>query len=113
MSIRMEQRDYVTEDGSVASVRGGSALLSDVLFRLSARRGGFVLMPEFGSRMYLLRREKPSLRSALALQYAAEALEELSELEVTGAEVSEVDERLRVQVELTWQGEPLTVEWEV
>lgn len=113
MSIPMEQKDYGTDGGSVASVRGGNALLSDVLFRLSARRGGFALMPEFGSRMHLLRREKPSVRSALALQYAAEALEELSELAVTGAHVTEEGERLRVRVELSWQGEPLAVEWEV
>ena len=76
MSIQMDRKDYVAEGGSVASVSGGSALLSDILFRLSARRGGFVLLPEFGSRMHLLRHEKPSARAALARQYAVEALAE-------------------------------------
>lgn len=113
MSIQMDQKDYVADGGTVASVSGGSALLSDVLFRLSARRGGFVLMPEFGSRMHLLRREKPSARAALARQYAVEALAALTDVEVTDAAVSAEGEVLRVQVELTRQGEPLAVELEV
>ena len=113
MSIQMDQKDYVADGGTVASASGGSALLSDVLFRLSARRGGFVLLPEFGSRMYLLRREKPSARAALARQYAAEALADLTDVEVTDAAVSAEGEVLRVQVKLTRQGEPLAVELEV
>jgi phage gp46-like protein len=113
MSIQMDRKDYVAEGGSVASVSGGSALLSDILFRLSARRGGFVLLPEFGSRMHLLRHEKPSARAALARQYAVEALAELTDVEVTDAAVTAVGEGLLVQVELCWQGEPLAVELEV
>ena len=88
-------------------------MLGDVLFRLSARRGTFVLLPEFGSRMHLLCREKPSARAALARRYAVEALEDLTDVEVTDAVVSQVGEALRVQVELTRQGEPLAVELEV
>lgn len=113
MSIQMDRKDYVAEGGTVASVGGSSALLSDVLFRLSARRGGFVLLPELGSRMHLLRHEKPSARDALARQYAVEALAELTDVEVTDVGVAAADEGLLVQVELTWHGEPLAVELEV
>ncbi len=114
MSIQMDQKDYVADGvGSVVSVSGGNALLSDILFRLSARRGGFVLMPEFGSRMHLLRQEKPSAWSALACQYAAEALEELTDVTVTDAAVTAAGNRLNVRVDLSWHGEPLAVELEV
>lgn len=113
MSIQMDRKDYVAEGGSVASASGGSALLSDILFRLSARRGGFVLLPEFGSRMHLLRHEKPSAWATLARQYAVEALEELTDVEVSDANVTAVGEGLLVQVELSWRGEPLAVELEV
>lgn len=113
MSIQMDRKDYVAAGGSVASASGGSALLSDILFRLSARRGGFVLLPEFGSRMHLLRHEKPSARAALARQYAVEALEELTDVEVTDAKVTPAGEGLLVQVELSWRGAPLAVELEV
>lgn len=114
MSILMDQRDYVADGaGSVASVSGGNAVLSDILFRLSARRGGFVLMPEFGSRMHLLGKEKPSARAVLAQQYAAEALADLDDVTVTGAAVTTGGDRLKVKVELAWQGETLTAELEV
>ena len=43
-------------------------------------------------------------------EYAVEALEDLTDVEVTDAAVTAVDEGLLVQVELSWQGEPLAVE---
>lgn len=105
--------DYVPDgQGSVLSARGGDAVISDVLFRLSARRGGFPLMPELGSRMHCLRWEKPSARTALARQYAVEALSGVDGVAVTDAVVSVAGDRLQVRVELLWQGQPLAVELE-
>ena len=75
MSMLLENRDYVPDGaGSVRTVEGAEAVLSEALFRLTARRGGFAPLPELGSRMYRLREERPSRREALARQYAAEAL---------------------------------------
>ena len=114
MSICMRGKDSLPDgQGSVASVSGDSALLEDVLFRLTAKRGGFDLLPEFGSRMYLLCRERPSSRSAMARQYAMEALADLRDVEVIGATVTQQGERLQVQVELARKGEALTAELEV
>ena len=105
--------DYVPDgQGSVLSARGGDAVICDVLFRLSARRGGFPLMPELGSHMHRLRWEKPSARTALARRYAVEALSGLKDVAVTDAAVSVAGDRLWVQVDLLWQGQPLTVELE-
>lgn len=110
----MEQKDYAADgSGSVASATGGSAVLNDILFRLTARRGAFPLLPEFGSKMYLLQREKPSRRTALARQYAAEALGELTNVTVTDAAVIPREDGIAVRVELVWQGEALSVELEV
>lgn len=113
MSLLLKNRDYTSnEQGSVTSVSGGEALLNEVLFRLSARRGAFPLMPELGSRLYLLRNEKPSDWGTLAGQYAAEALADLDGVTVTGAAVTAEGDRLNIRVTLTWQGEALTVELE-
>lgn len=113
MSLLLKNRDYTSDGrGSVASVSGGEALLNEVLFRLSARRGGFPLMPELGSRLHLLRSEKPSDWGTLAGQYAAEALADLDGVTVTGAGVTAEGDRLNIRVDLTWQGEALTVELE-
>lgn len=113
MSLLMERGDYVPNGaGSVTTVTGGQAVLNEALFRLTARRGGFPLLPAMGSRMYLLRREKPSRREALARQYAVEALEDMRDVLVTGVTVSAGDDSMELRVELTWQGEKLNVEWE-
>lgn len=113
MGLLIKDRDYVKAGDSVTSVSGGEGLVNEVLFRLTARRGSYPLMPELGSRLYLLRREKPSDWQSLACQYAAEALKELSDLTVLRAGVTRSDDGLWVTVELEWRGELLSVECEV
>ena len=110
MSLLLQNRDYADDgNGGVAVVQDGDELLGEVLFRLSARRGSFPFLPELGSRMHLLRRVKPSEQESLALQYAAEALEDLTDVTVTGASVRQEDGAFRVIVELLRQGTRLAV----
>lgn len=109
----MNHKDYAPDGaGSVVSAEGGNDILNGILFRLTARRGGFVLLPELGSRMYLLPSAKPSQRAALARQYAAEALADLPDVTVEDAAVTPSETGLNIRVELTWQGEALSVELE-
>lgn len=113
MGLLLEHRDYVPNGmGSVTGTAGGEDLLNEVLFRLTARRGGLPFLPELGSRMYLLRNEKPSDWQSLARQYAAEALSGLNDLAVTQARVTQEGDRLWVAVDMEWRGTPLTVECE-
>ena len=95
-------------------LEGAEALLQRVLFRLTARRGQFPFLPELGSRLYQLGREKPSAREALALQYVTEALAQESELAVTGVELTETTPgRAALRTDLNWRGAPLSVAVEV
>lgn len=111
MSLLLKQRDYVADgNGGVAAVRGGEALLNEALFRLTARRGSFPFLPELGSRMYQLRREKPSAWETLAQQFAVEALRELDGVTVTGARVREEAGVLTAEVSLLWQGVQLSAQ---
>lgn len=110
MSLLLKNRDYAAdENGGVAVVQGGEELLGEVLFRLTARRGSFPFLPQLGSRMHRLQREKPSAWDGLARQFAAEALSGLPDTAVTGAAVRREGERLWVTVELAWRGEALSV----
>ena len=110
MSLLLQDRDYADDgNGGVAVVQDGDELLGEVLFRLTARRDSFPFLPELGSRMHLLRRAKPSARESLALQYAVEALEGLTEVTVTGASVRQENGAFWVSVELLWQGTRLAV----
>ena len=56
-------------------VSGTEALLQRVLMKLTARRGEFLFMENFGSRLWQLSRVNPAARKTAAVQYAAEALE--------------------------------------
>lgn len=111
MSLLLKQRDYVADgNGGVAAVQGGEALLNEVLFRLTVRRGSFPFLPGLGSRMYQLRREKPSAWETLAQQFAVEALAEQDGVTVTGAKVREEAGILAAEVSLLWQGVQLPVQ---
>ena len=110
MSLLLKDRDYAADgNGGVAAARDGEALVNEALFRLTARRGSFPFLPELGSRMYQLRREKPSAWDALARQFAVEALDGLDGVAVAGAAVRRERDALWAAVELLWQGSRLSV----
>ena len=110
MGLLLKGRDYVADgNGGVSVVQDGDELLAEVLFRLTARRESVPFLPQLGSRMYLLRRARPSEWESMALQFAVEALEELDDVVVTGAEVRREDDALWVNVGLLWQGARLSV----
>lgn len=115
MSLLLKNRDYVADgNGGVTVVRDGEALVNEALFRLTARKGSFPFLPQLGSRMGELRREKPSAWGTLVRQYAVEALDGLEDVAVTGAAAYWEREALMVTVELLWQGQALSVtaRWE-
>lgn len=111
MSLKLTDRDYVPDgNGGVAVAQDGDEVLGEALFRLTARRGAFPFLPSLGSRMYLLRRARPSEWDSLALRYAVEALEDMEGVQVTGAAVDRKKDGLHVTVELLWQGRVLPLE---
>ena len=76
MELQLKNGDYIPDEkGGVVRLDGDEALLQRVLFRLSARRGGLSMLPELGSQLYLLGRERPEARLSAARQYAAEAVQ--------------------------------------
>ena len=104
----MKDRDYVPDGvGGLQRVSGKEELLQCVLFRLTARRGGFALAPTLGSRLHLLDREKPGNRLTAAKKYVAEALD--GEAGVTVEDVSLVydGEMSYLRVKLRYEGETL------
>ena len=79
MEWKLVDGDYVPDGaGSLTALTGGEEVLARVLYRLTARKGALPFLPELGSRLYQLGREKPSARQALAAQYVAEALDRKS-----------------------------------
>lgn len=109
MGLLLADRDYTRDgNGGVTVVKGAENLLNEVLFRLTVRRGSFPFLPELGSRMNALRREKPSAWDTLVRQFAVEALAGLEGVTVTGAAARRERDALWVTVDLLWQGEALS-----
>ena len=75
MELKIKDGDYMSDGaGGLVRVNGREELLMRVLYKLSVRRGSFALIPELGSRLHLLWREKPESRAAAAKQYIGEEL---------------------------------------
>lgn len=83
--------DYVYDGagGVKSSDDERDALLRRCLDRLKARRGGCLLEPEFGSRLWTIGREERRGRESAAMRYASEALEPEG-VSVRGASVVEL-----------------------
>ena len=88
MELFIENGDYVPDGlGGLTGLTGAQEVLQRVLFRLKARRGAMPFLPNLGSSLHTLGREKPAARPALA---------------------EEQDGRFSLAVHLLWQGEALT-----
>ena len=114
MELKLNDGDYIPDGGGgLSRLSGAEEVLGRVMFRLTARRGGLPFLPGLGSRLWQVWREKPSVRQALAAQYVAEALEEETEVNVTGVEWKDLGQRGEITVYLDWNGKRLTAEVEV
>ena len=108
MEWKLMDGDYVPDGmGGLTALSGGEEVLARVLYRLTAR------LPNLGSRLYQLCREKPAARQALAAQYVAEALGEEPELTVRAVELVQTGETGLLTVQLDWQGQELTAQLSV
>lgn len=110
MDAKLINGDYIPDGlGGIERCSGADALLQRVLFRLTARRGQFPMLPTLGSRLYLLGTEPPSQRLSAARQYVAEALSE-EEVSVADVQLSPLaDSHMEVVVLLDYQGTELSV----
>ena len=110
MEAKLSNGDYIPDGlGGVVRCQGAEALLERVLFRLSARRGQFPLLPQLGSRLYLLAMGPAAQRLSAARQYVAEALAE-EEVSITDVALSPAGEgRTGIAVLLSYRGTDLSV----
>lgn len=110
MELYLKNGDYLPDgQGGFRRAQGREELLQRVLWKLSVRRGSFPFLPELGSQLYRLTREKAADRNSLARQYVTQALSDETELTVTGVETAGREDALEVTVHLDWRGESLDV----
>ena len=113
MELLLREGDYVPDGkGGVCRAQGEEELLQRVLFKLTARREAFPLLPGLGSALYTLPREKLSDWESLARQYAAQALEDEAGLAVRSVTVTPRDQG-GAHVAVTREGESGLIQAEV
>ena len=101
---KMKDGDLIPDGaGGFVKLQEEEAVLQRVLFKLTARRGTFPFLPELGSELHRLCREKPSARQDLCVRYVAQALEG-EDVTVTDVEYAEEDGIGRVTVHIDWHG---------
>ncbi len=89
MELKFDGGSYVRSGyGGFVTVSGRDEILQRALMRLSARRGSFFPLPDFGSELHTLFSMKKSQRAAAARRMVYEALEPES-----GMTATEVDYR--------------------
>lgn len=113
--LKIRDGDYVAGGEGPESLTGSEALLQRLLFRLTARREGFLFLPDMGSRLYALGQVRRGQRAAAAKQYVTEALREERDVTVTDVSYREETEGGlgTVRVALRYQGESYTLETDI
>lgn len=111
MENLLRDGDYVPNGfGGFTRLYGTQKVLARALFRLTCRRGSFPFLPELGSRLQELGREKPSAREAAAKIFCASALRDM-ELEVDDVRLTQLpDGHARMEVWLTVEDEKQALE---
>lgn len=86
MDLELSGGDFAAgENGRPKTVSGAEELFQRAEIRLTVPLGSFALNPSLGSRLHSLRADTP-LREEKALSMAQEALRQMPQLKVTGAE---------------------------
>ena len=110
MELKIRGGDYVLLNGGFERAFLIDEILERVLFKLAARRGCFVLIPELGSGLHTLLKMPRAQWQSAAYQLAVEALED-EPVSVRSVLLSEDgDGQLSVSVKLNYEGEDLTAE---
>lgn len=114
MENLLRDGDYVPNGfGGFTRLTGTQEQLARALFKLTCRRGALPFLPELGSRLYELGKEKPAGREALARQYCAQALSGMG-LEIESVKVTELPQgHARVEVWMTAQQAQEVLEVEI
>ena len=102
--------DYVPQENHLRSVEGDEAVLQRMLMKLTARRGQFPFMEDFGSRLWTLGRLRPAERQAAAEQYVVEALADEAGLKVDSVALAESGGTAKLTVCVSVNGTQMTVE---
>ena len=100
MEIALNNGEYEAAGGTLRTVTGLEEILQRVVYRLKARRGGFPLLPDVGSRLYTLPRVPEKQRQSAARQFVREALADETDIRIGTVTAKEEAGVMQIAVEL-------------
>ena len=105
MELRLDNGKYVCDDrGSPISDAGTQEILTRALFKLASKQGEFPFIPNLGSRLYTLHKEKKSNLNSAAMQFVMEALEDEKEIQVVSVDTQVDRDEIRVTANIMYSG---------
>ena len=105
MEMKLCNGDYIPNSlNGFKLAMGFEEKLERILYKLSCRKGGFAPMPNLGSELHKLLREKRENRVSSARKYILEALFDEHGIVLTDVRVSEINEGLTVDAEFEYSG---------
>jgi hypothetical protein len=105
--LKIRNGDYVFDGvGGAVRVKGRDALLQRVLFKLTARRSGFLFLEDMGSTLYTLGTITASQRQSAAEAAVAQALADEENLQVEQVKL----DGDQLTVRLSYGGEELDLQ---
>ncbi len=114
MELKMSGGKYAVGAGGLQTVAGAGELAQRVTMKLTARRGGFAPLTDYGSRLWTLPAIKPSQRAGAVRQFAAEALAGEPDVSLEDIELTEPgDGTLLVKLTFSTPGGSFDYETEV
>ena len=111
MELRVQDGKYTERRyGGIETVLGTEEFAQRITMKLSCRRGGFLPMADFGSRLHLLHSVKPSERQSAAELNIAEALQDERDVSLRELEITEYSENcVGLRLVFEYRGENVVI----
>lgn len=116
MELKLVNGDYVPDmemGTGFETVTGIDEIFQRVLFKLKVQRGSFPLIPDLGSDLWKIHKEKKSNRESAAFKYIAEALQNESMINIKNVTVSDTHDGIKVDVKLQYNDETASLSIEI
>ncbi|NCC67986.1 MAG: hypothetical protein EOM14_07290 [Clostridia bacterium] len=106
MELKLENGNYVPANyQGFAQISEMDELAQRLMMKLTAKRGKFLPLPDYGSRLYLLPKIMPSQRETTARQYVIEALADEEDVELTDFEFSQTGISAQMSATFSYKGD--------
>ncbi len=110
MELKLENGDYISSGGGVKTVSGAEELAQRLTMKLTARRGKFWPMADYGSRLYtLLSGVMPADRETAIREFVAEALADEDNVSLESIDMRIEGEVLRLGLSFNCRGTVVSV----